>query len=88
MQFWLLFGVLILAELFVASRIPAALLRGSVSLNPLGWFGYTEFGEVRVERGVYPAAYWLIVAVLASAALVFGLIIWMLAVHSIATAAP
>jgi hypothetical protein len=87
MQFWMLFGVLVLAELFVASRVPMALMRGSVSLNPLGWFGYTEFGEVTVERGVYPAAYWLIVAVLGVAALVFGLIIWMLAAHSIATAA-
>jgi len=87
MQFWMLFGFLILAELFVASRIPAALMRGSVSLNPLGWFGYNEFGAVRVERGVYPVAYWLIVAVLGGAALIFGLIIWMLAAHSIATAA-
>jgi hypothetical protein len=87
MQYWMLFGFLILAELILASRVPMALLRGSVSLNPLGWFGYNELGEVWVERDVYPAAYWLIVAVLGGAALIFGLIIWMLAAHSIATAA-
>ena len=58
---WLLVGILILGELAVLSRIPAALLRGSVPLNPLGWFGYSELAEVSVERRVYPVAYWLIV---------------------------
>jgi len=88
MQYWMLLGILGCAELFVFSRIPAALLSGSVALNPLGWFGYNELGEVSVDRTSAPAAYLLIVAVLMAAALIFGLLIYELAVHSSATAGP
>jgi hypothetical protein len=87
-QFWMLFAVLVFAELFVFAKLPAALLRGAVPLNPLGWFGYGELGEVSVERTVDPAAYWMIVSVLTMAAMMLGFFIYMLGVHSIATAGP
>jgi hypothetical protein len=35
MQLWFLVGVLVLAELFVFARLPLALVRGSVPLNPI-----------------------------------------------------
>ena len=35
MQAWILLGILVLAELFVFLKLPAALLTGSVPLNPL-----------------------------------------------------
>jgi len=75
---WLLVGILILGELAVLSRIPAALLRGSVPLNPLGWFGYQEFLEVSVERRSAPAAYWVILGLVAALALVVGTFIYVL----------
>jgi len=56
-QYWFLLGILVFAELFVFAKIPAALMRGSVPLNPLGWFGYSELLAVKVDRRVYPAAY-------------------------------
>lgn len=57
MQTWILLAILIIAELIVFPRIPAALIGGSVPLNPLGWFGYSELLAVKVDRRVYPAAY-------------------------------
>jgi hypothetical protein len=87
MQMWILLGVLIFAEILVFSRIPVALMRGSVPLNPLGWFGYGELLEVSIDRKAYPVGYWMIVAVLAVAALLFGFFIYMLLSHSMATAA-
>ncbi|HTZ36455.1 MAG TPA: hypothetical protein VMB84_10555 [Stellaceae bacterium] len=78
MAMWLLVGILILGELAVLSRIPAALLRGSVPLNPLGWFGYQEFLEVSVERRSAPAAYWVILGLVAALALVVGTFIYVL----------
>jgi hypothetical protein len=77
-QFWILLGLLVLAEVLVFSRIPFALFSGSVPLNPLGWFGYPEFTEVSVDRESTPGAYWAIVSVLTLAALIFGLFIFML----------
>ena len=51
MQFWILLGILGLAELFVFARIRAALFgAGAVPLNPAGWFGYSEYLDVTVER--------------------------------------
>jgi hypothetical protein len=74
-QFWMLLSLLVLAEVFVFSRIPGALLSGSVPLNPLAWFGYPEFSEVSVDRSTAPTAYWTIVSVLTMAAMIFGLVI-------------
>ena len=76
MQAWILLGILILAELFVFARIPAALLQGAVPLNPLGWFGYNEMGEVYVDRRNSPAAYWLVVGTLTTLAVVLGSFIY------------
>jgi hypothetical protein len=87
MQFWILLGLLVLAEVFVFSRIPFALADGSVPLNPLGWFGYSELLAVSVDRRVYPAAYWMIVLVLALAVLLLGVFIFELGAHSMAIAA-
>jgi hypothetical protein len=81
-QYWILLAILVFAELFVFSRIPAALLRGSVPLNPLGWFGYTELGEVSIDRESAPAAYWMIVSVLGAAVLIFGLVIYELLIRA------
>jgi hypothetical protein len=77
-QFWIVLGLLVLAEVFLFSRIPFALVRGSVPLNPLGWFGYSEYLAVRVDRESAPAAYWAILSVLTLAALISGLFIFML----------
>jgi hypothetical protein len=79
MQVWILLGILILAELFVLPRIPAALMSGAVPLNPLGWFGYSELAEVSVERRVYPIAYWLIVSLLVLLAVFIGFFIYVVA---------
>ena len=76
MQFWVFLGVLVAAELFVLARIPWALLSGAVPLNPLGWIGYGELMEASVERESAPAAYWLIVALLGTAAVIFGCFIY------------
>jgi len=76
MQTWILLAILILAELFVFPRIPAALFSGAVPLNPLGWFGYSELQEVVVERRVYPVAYWLIVSLLVLLAVFIGFFIY------------
>jgi hypothetical protein len=73
---WILLGILILAELFVFPKVPAALLRGSVALNPLGWFGYGELAAVRVDRGTYPVAYWLIVLTLTAFAMFLAAFIY------------
>ena len=61
MQAYVLLGILILGEVLVFPRLSAALLSGTVPLNPLGWFGYGELAEVTIERRRYPLAYWLIV---------------------------
>jgi hypothetical protein len=87
-QYWILLAILVIAEMFVFAKLPAALLRGSVPLNPLGWFGYGELLAVDVNRRVYPATYWLIVCVLALAALLLGVFIWGLASHSMTVAVP
>jgi len=87
-QYWILLAILIVAEMFVFAQIPSALLRGSVPLNPLGWFGYSELLAVDVNRRVYPAAYWLIVLVLALAALLLGVFILEVVAHSAIAAAP
>ena len=76
MQTWILLAILILAELFVLPRIPAALFSGSVPLNPLGWFGYSELQEVMVERRVYPVAYWMNVLLLTVLAVFVGFFIY------------
>ena len=76
MQAWILLSILIVAELFVFAKIPAALLRGSVPLNPLGWFGYSELMEVSVERRTSPGAYWLVVLILAALAVILGAFIY------------
>jgi hypothetical protein len=80
MQLWFLVGVLVLAELFVFARLPLALVRGSVPLNPLGWFGYGELAEVYVDRQNSPTAYWLIVMILTLMAVMFGCFIYLLAI--------
>jgi hypothetical protein len=82
MQTWILLGILILAELVVFPRIPVALLRGEVSLNPLGWFGYNELQAVSVNRRIYPVAYWMNVLVLTALALLLGLFIYAVAFHA------
>ena len=80
MQFWIVLGLLVLAEVFLFSRIPFALVRGSVPLNPLGWFGYQEFLEVSVERRDEPTAYWVILGLVTVLALLFGAFIYVVAV--------
>ena len=76
MQGWVLLGILIIAELVVFPRIPFALIRGEVPLNPLGWFGYPELMEVSVERRSAPAAYWLIVLTLTALAMFIAAFIY------------
>jgi hypothetical protein len=83
MQTWILLAILILAELFVFPRIPAALISGAVPLNPLGWFGYSELAEVTVDRRTYPVAYWLIVSLLTFMTAIFGLFIYVVAFRSV-----
>ena len=80
-QTWVLLGVLILGELLIVPRIPAALLSGEVPLNPLGWFGYGEMAEVSIERQSYPLAYWLIVLSLTLLAVFFAGFIYVAAFH-------
>ncbi|HML09719.1 MAG TPA: hypothetical protein VK432_02590 [Stellaceae bacterium] len=83
MQTWILLAILIIAELIVFPRIPAALIGGSVPLNPLGWFGYGELSEVWIERRTYPAAYWLIVLTLTAFAAIIGLFIYAVVFRSV-----
>ena len=78
MQLWILVGVLGLAELLVLARIPAALISGAVPLNPLSWIGYGELGEASVERTSAPGIYWLILAVMTTAAVLFGCFIYVI----------
>jgi hypothetical protein len=82
-QAWILLGILVLGELLVLPKIPAALIDGAVPLNPLGWFGYGELAEVSVERRSYPLAYWLIVALLTALAALFGLFIYAVLFRSV-----
>jgi hypothetical protein len=83
MQRWMLLGVLCAAELFVLARIPWALMSGEVPLNPLGWIGYGELKEASVERDSAPAAFWLIVALMATAAVFFGCVIYIATVRGL-----
>lgn len=76
MQSWILLAILVVAELAVFPRIPAALIGGTVALNPLGWFGYSELQEVSVDRRTCPAAYWLIVLTLTAFAMILGVFIY------------
>ena len=82
MQAWILLAILILGELYVFPRIPMALIRGEVALNPLGWFGYSELAEVSIDRRGYPFAYWLIVALLTALVALFALFIYVVVFHS------
>ena len=79
MMMWLLVGILVLVELVVVARIRIVLLDGVVPLNPAGWFGYSEFRDLTVERQSFPVAYWFIVAAATVLALVFGYFIYLLA---------
>ena len=83
MQAWFLLGILVLGELFVFPKIPAALISGAVPLNPLGWFGYGELAEVMVDRARYPLAYWLIVLLLSLLAAFFGVFIYAVIFRSV-----
>ncbi|HWB52290.1 MAG TPA: hypothetical protein VG651_24500 [Stellaceae bacterium] len=80
---WILLAVLVLGELYVFPRIPAALISGEVPLNPLGWFGYSELAEVSIERRSFPVAYWLIVLSLTALAVFFALFIYAVAFRSV-----
>jgi hypothetical protein len=84
MQSWILLGILVIAELVVFPRIPAALIDGAVPLNPLGWFGYGELQQVFVDRRTFPAAYWLIVLTLMAFAAILGLFIYAVVFRSVA----
>lgn len=79
MQSWVLLAILVLAELIVFPRIPAALIGGAVPLHPLGWFGYGELQTVSIDRRTFPAAYWLIVLTLTGFAVILGLFIYAVA---------
>lgn len=83
MQGWVLLAILIIGELLVFPRIPAALASGEVPLNPLGWFGYSEFGEVSISRRNYPLAYWVILIALTALAALFGLFIYVVVSRSV-----
>ena len=83
MQGWILLAILIVAELIVFPRIPAALIGGAVPLNPLGWFGYGELQAVSVDRRTYPVAYWLIVLTLSAFAIILGIFIYAVAFRSV-----
>jgi hypothetical protein len=76
---WVLVAVLIFAELAVLGRIRIALSDGVVPLNPVSWFGYSEFLDLAVERKNAPLAYWLILLAVTALALVFGLFIFLVA---------
>ena len=79
MKVWIVVAVLVLAELAVFARIPAALWSGAVPLNPLGWFGYREMMEASVERRSAPGVYWLIVLLMTALAAIFGYFIFVVA---------
>jgi hypothetical protein len=79
---WVLLAILILGELYVFPRIPAALISGEVPLNPLGWFGYSELAEVSIDRRGYPFAYWLIVLSLTALVVLFALFIYVVVFRS------
>ncbi|HXC26609.1 MAG TPA: hypothetical protein VNV38_01545 [Stellaceae bacterium] len=83
MQSWILLAILVIAELVVFPRIPAALIDGAVPLNPLGWFGYGELQQVFVDRRTFPAAYWLIVLTLMAFAAILGLFIYAVVFRSV-----
>ncbi len=76
MQSWIFLAILIIGEVVVVPRIPAALIGGAVPLNPLGWFGYGELQAVSVDRRSAPAAYWLIVLAMIGFAAFLALLIW------------
>lgn len=82
MEAWVLLAILILGELYVFPRIPAALVSGEVALNPLGWFGYSELAEVSIDRRGYPLAYWLIVLSLTALVVLFALFIYVVVFRS------
>ena len=84
MQSWILLAILVLAELIVFPRIPAALLDGAVPLNPLGWFGYGELSGISIERRACPGAYWLIVLTLTAFAAILGMFIYAVLFRSVA----
>ena len=79
MKIYLLVGVLILVEFAVLQHIRAALERGSISINPVGWIGYSEFSELTVERARFPTAYWFVVLLVLALALVFAVFIYLIA---------
>lgn len=84
MQSWIiLLAILVIAEIVVFPRIPAALIGGTVSLNPLGWFGYGELQQVLVDRRTYPIAYWLIVLTLTAFAAILGVFIYAVIFRSV-----
>jgi hypothetical protein len=82
-QTWILLGILIIAELLVLPKIPAALIDRAVPLNPLGWFGYSELAEVSLDRRSYPVAYWLIVSLLTLLAVFFGFFIYVVVFRAV-----
>ena len=79
MKIYLLVGVLILVEFAVLQHIRAALARGAVSINPVGWIGYGEFADLTVDRASFPGAYWFVVLLVSALALVFGVFIYLVA---------
>jgi hypothetical protein len=82
-QSWILLAILIIAELMVFPRVPAALINGAVPLNPLGWIGYGELGEVTIERRSYPGAYWLTVLTLSAFAAILALFIYVVVFRAV-----
>lgn len=81
MAMWLLVGVLVLVELYILGLIRRALARGMVSVNPVSWFGYSEFADVMVERQALPLAYWFVLTMMGAFALVLVLIAYMLVAY-------
>ena len=79
MKLWIVVGALVLFELLVAVRIPIALIQGAVPLNPAGWFGYSEYLDVTVERRRSPATYWSILLLVTALAVVVGYFIFLVA---------
>jgi hypothetical protein len=53
------FGVLILIEAFVISRLARALNRGVIKIDPLFWLSDTFGFEFSVARATNPFWYWL-----------------------------
>lgn len=82
-QGWILLAILVIAEVLVFPRIPAALIDGAVPLHPLAWFGYAELSEVTIERRAFPGAYWLIVLTLAIFAALLALFIYAVAFRAV-----